>query len=401
MRPNLDGIEKKLRLDQLKKFLTIDIDLKEELYTISNGIIVGERNYPRVSVGVITPIKKIDAADNPKDWIMHKYSIFDIAMLRASLIDAFQKVRDINIGKASSNKLFDTIKEIALSYKPIEIEAKFKDKPKYKPVLHVGSPPLGGVANLQKLWVANPKVPLIAEKVVYDTDLNAEHAIIEMHKRGLDEYYSYKLLSLGLVGRKINRKIVPTRWSITAIDDMLAKNMLKKVRHYSWIDNYHIYFGGILGNYYIALFIPSQWSYELFESYLNPTNPIITDYVKDMEWFFDRTTYAKNTAGGYYAARLSIVEKLFEMKKQASILLIRIITPAYIFPLGVWVVREAVRKCMQSDPIIVNTKKEAIEVIKQIAKNNLGADISNIINESKLLKIRQSSLIENFNIEKF
>jgi len=41
--------------------------------------------------------------------------------------------------------------------------------------------------------------------------------------------------------------MVPTRWSITATDDTLGKNILKRVRNYKWIENFELFFGRVYG----------------------------------------------------------------------------------------------------------------------------------------------------------
>lgn len=70
----------------------------------------------------------------------------------------------------------------------------------------------------------------------------------------------------------------------------------------------------------------------------------------DVEDFYGRKTYASNTAGGYYAARLPILEYLEKEKKQASVIAIRIELPSYWASLGVWVCREAMKKTLDRKP---------------------------------------------------
>ncbi len=117
-----------------------------------------------------------------------------------------------------------------------------------------------------------------------------------------------------------------------------------------------------MGNCYLIMFLPNVWNYELFELYLpgsswNPSQEIraSTDY----ESYSGRKNYAFATAGGYYATRLPILEYLNKMKKQASVLVIRIETPSYWASLG------------------VSTKK--------IGKTKFKFDISDILRRSRLL----------------
>ena len=197
-----------------------------------------------------------------------------------------------------------------------------------------------------------------------------------------------KILSVGVLGLKKNKKLVPTRWSITATDDTLGKKLLEQIRDYKWIENYELFFGEFMGNCYLILFFPNVWSYELFELYLpgsswNPSQEVkaSTDY----ESYSGRKTYASNTAGGYYATRLPILEYLNKIKRQASVLVIRIETPSYWTALGVWVVRESVRKALKRK-MKFDSREELVENAKKIGKIKYGFDNSDILRRSRLLE---------------
>jgi len=188
---------------------------------------------------------------------------------------------------------------------------------------------------------------------------------------------------------KKDKKLVPTRWSITATDDTLGKSLLKEVREFPWIENHELFFGEFLGNQYILLFFPNVFSCELFELYLpgsswNPSEEIKAS--TDIEGFGGRKTYASNTVGGYYAARLPILEYLKSIRRQASVIAIRIETPTYWAGLGVWVVRESVRKAINSGKIEFDTESSLIEMAKNISKRRYNFDNTQILNKSKLLK---------------
>ena len=196
-------------------------------------------------------------------------------------------------------------------------------------------------------------------------------------------------MSVGVLGLKKDKKLVPTRWSITATDDMLGKNLIKNIRDYPWIENYELFFGSFLGNHYIIMLSPGVWSYELFELYLpgsswNPSNEIkaSTDY----EGYEGRKDYASNTVGGYYASRLPVVEYLNSIKRQASILVVRIETPSYWAALGVWVVRESVKKALANRKLEFPSLEEMLESSRKISMIKFGYDNSNLLKKSKLLE---------------
>jgi hypothetical protein len=60
------------------------------------------------------------------------------------------------------------------------------------------------------------------------------------------------------------------------------------------------------------------------------------------------------------AARLALLERLAEMRRQASALLVREITEERWAPLGVWVVREAAREALRNPPQKFETLEAAL-----------------------------------------
>ena len=167
-----------------------------------------------------------------------------------------------------------------------------------------------------------------------------------------------------------------------------GKNLINEVKGYSEINSYSSFFGNYLGNYYLVLMFPEVWSYELFETYV-PQNWNFSRELRhstDSEDYFGRKNYAENTVGGYYTVRLAILEKLKEMKKQASVLALRFITDEYTMPLGVWCTREAARKAVNNKPIEFSSKELMLEYAGKLIKRNFNYNADYLLNASRLLK---------------
>ena len=69
------------------------------------------------------------------------------------------------------------------------------------------------------------------------------------------------------VGKR--RKLVPTRWSITACESTIGDRLLKMVRYNDVIDTHRVYEFSSLNNYYAVLLLPSEWQYEWIEAFLH------------------------------------------------------------------------------------------------------------------------------------
>lgn len=349
---------------------------KQDFFGSTYNIFVGRFGYPNVNVGFLTADEKNDDYDSPRLWINNKYDISKIMHLRTLLINSHYKSNIKNF----NDKLAEMSKDVSLSIKPVDVEVNLEKKPEFHLSFSQDITPFGPSVKIIKARLTeNPKIPHKVDYIIND-ELKAHEQLKILSKKGFDEHYLAKLLSVGNLGLKNNKKLVPTRWSITATDDILGKQMIQKIKDCP-ISEYYTFFGGVLGNFYLVLVFPYSWSYELFETHANSL-----EFMTDYEDFNGRKDYASETAGGYYAARLAILEKLSNMKKQASILVIRIITDEYYAPLGVWVVREATRQTMQNKPLEFETQNLMLNYARALIKKKFNKDIEIILQKSKLLK---------------
>jgi hypothetical protein len=398
-----------IRFEVVKKiaettFRTRNLNNVSKLDTASPpSVFIGSKlRYPLVNVGIMSPLERDDDAwiyDDEKYWADNDFEISDVLHLRNSLLNSrFQsKVTDTRLNK----KFVNLAQEIAIASKPVDVEIELKNRLRFKREKDRVLTPHGLRAGLKQAKVtSNVKVDRHVDKAIND-EIKANEAIKMLYTKNFNEYALNKILSVGVLGLKKNKRLVPTRWSITATDDMLGKHLWKNVREYKWIEDYELHFGEFMGNSYLIMFFPGVWSYELFELYLpgsswNPTKEIKAS--TDMEGFHGRKKYAFNTVGGYYAARLPILEYLNKIKRQASVLAIRIEGPSYWAALGVWVVRESVKKAMAKKGMKFDSREELIESAKKIGKIKYNFDYGDIIQRSQLLKQMktQRNLIEYF-----
>ncbi|MEK6842176.1 MAG: hypothetical protein AABX84_00010, partial [Nanoarchaeota archaeon] len=355
------------------------------------SVFIGSKlKYPLVNVGILSPLEKDENAwlyDAEKYWAENNFSINDVIQIRESLLNSrFQsKVSDSRQG--TQGRFIQIAQEIAIASKPVDVEIELKRNLNFGRQNDRITTPHGMRAGLKKARItSNVRIHRQVDKVIND-DIKASEGISYLYKKGFDNYTLSKILSVGVLGLKTQKKLVPTRWSITATDDTLGKQLIEKIKDYKWLEDHELFFGEFLGNQYLILLFPNVWNYELFELYMPKSSWNSTDFVKastDFESFFGRKEYASATAGGYYATRLPILEYLEYAKRQASVLAIRLETPSYWAALGVWVVRESVKKSMKKK-MIFNSKSDLIEGAKQIGKIKYNFNPEMILKKSKMM----------------
>ncbi|MCB9361987.1 hypothetical protein H6504_00995 [Candidatus Woesearchaeota archaeon] len=343
---------------------------------------IGKFGYPNVHVGILNPTSQDNALpDDPRSWARQNLQIQDIIEKRTDLMDSGKIA-----GVMETNRFTELAKEVAMSKKSVDAELELTRIPTFSVDLSEYSAPHGPRAAIERAELTeNPHIERAIENAVADTDMKASTGISELFKKGYDETMLTRLLSVGDLGTAGRRKFVPTRWSITAVDDTIGKDIIDEITDAKEFE-FQATFAGYLGNYYLIMALPGTWGYELFE--LRTDTP--EDYHTDYESYQGRKTYAANTAGGYYAARLSILEYCKAERRRGNMLVIRCITDEYTTPLGVWVCREAARKSTEAKPIVFGDLDLMINYAKLIGMKKFGINLSPILKSSIIIKNRKT-----------
>jgi len=325
------------------------------------GVFVGRMGYPRVYIGPMVPPYHGDTEilDTPEMW-MGK-SIEQIIDYRFSLIRG--KTRASVYDAQSGGGLLETLQELAMGMHPTDSQATFTKKPRKILTLSEETQPFGPSAPLKSFRASHVSVDQRIEKAFYDRDLKAAEAFWELYRDGVLVTRIQRALSIGMFGVGQRRKLVPTRWSITAVDSGLSLRLMDEIKQHETIDEYRVYSFRNLDNIFVAILMPERWSFEWIEAWFPKTTWNVDGtapaLMGDYESYGGRTTYA-SVGGCYYSTRLAVAERLSMERRQASALVLREIHPGYIVPVGVWNVRESVRSTLKSQPAKFDTLQKAL-----------------------------------------
>jgi hypothetical protein len=355
---------------------------------------VGRIGYPYVRAGPSAPPVLGDTSlfDYPEKW--SSLRIEDILEYRWTLITGY-KLFDV---RKPDDKVLEEGRLLVLSSKPVDVKVILEKPPIPIITFNEHEPPQGPRSPLENIRVlGNPVIPRPLDKAYTDTDLNAREAVTYLYESNIPVSHIQKAFSIGSFGLKNQRRLVPTRWSITAVDSLLCKHLLKNVKQYESINEIHVYEHRVHDNLFIAILYPSKWSYEWMEAWWpgSTWNPIGSNVVieGDYEDYFGRTTYP-GIGGCYYASMLATLEHLNRTRRQATAILLREIYPGFNIPIGVWFVRESCRQMFQKGHVLrTNSLREVCEYLDK--STTLGC--MKWFKSSKLLKrITHTRRIEEF-----
>src|SRR3989337_2924824 len=224
------------------------------------SVFIGRIGYPHVYAGPLVP--PVDEApslyDMPEQWFGR--TIDEIVGFRSLLIRGKHRVhvRKFNEG----GKIMDQTRELALAENSVDMELNLTKKPRGSIFMDDEVQPFGPSAPIRDLHLGNAPFEHRVEKAYRDTDLKAVEAVRELYSRGVLVTKIQRAFSVGALGLERNRKLVPTRWSITAVDDIIGKDLVAEVKTFPEINEFRAYESIYLDNVFEVLMIPSQWSYE-------------------------------------------------------------------------------------------------------------------------------------------
>jgi DNA repair protein NreA len=313
------------------------------------SVFVGRFGYPKVKVGpMLSPLQgNAEILDRPEMWIGK--TLGDIVNYRTSLIRGV--VPGVDVRKASG-KYIESLQELSMSKQSANAEAVFAKLP--VPDLEHGknylaeleNAPFGLVAPLKSFKTSSSvSSEESIENAYYDKDLPAAQAIVGLYQRGIEVSRIQRVLSMGMLGVQKNRRLVPTRWSVSATDDTISSDLVSQLELYPIISFFEVYKYSHIGNYYFIILIPDDlWNFEMHEAWFDSNGNL--GMVADFENAKGLDHYP-SIAGAYFAARLAVAEYLFNRRRKAAALVLREIRPEYIIPVGVWQIREGVREAFK------------------------------------------------------
>jgi len=365
----------KTKLEFYKEIKKYQQELKptKEIEGFASSAIVGEKNYPNLKVHNISNDDKKNSFFNSSNIIKQNYS--DIIKLKAKNI--LGSTQSLNIKKINT-KIREELENIYKSKREIEFSSKFRNELKFDKILT--SKVSGIMGSKNELTKINPnentKTSNKIEKYTAN-DIKSKEAIISLYEKGVNESQIQNLLALGSFGINFNKKLVPTKWAISAFDQTIEKHLYKKIIKYNPINNYEIYTSYDKGNTFIIILIPDTFSAEIVEAFdstsqnskfseglgiVSKKNSLTIE--RDFVNFENKLKKSEpETAGGFWATKMPIQEYLLSRKKQASFISIRIIEN-YDIPLGVIFVREKVRDAMKNKIFSTSNENNLFEFLK-------------------------------------
>ena len=346
------------------------------------SVFVGSYNYPKVNVGPMVPPVHGDTSilDLPERWTGK--SLDEIVNYRLNLIRGIQKVRV----DEPTGRFIEDLQEMAMSEKPTDSDIQFYKETSPVGLLDGYNAPFGPIGEIKSVKFSSSVSERHIEKSYYDRDLKATDAVLKLYNSGIEISKIQKCFSIGMFGKK--RKLVPTRWSITATDDIISKSLTDETLDYPLIDGNRVFHFSHLGNLFSVILFPHRWLYEMIEAWYSSG---VLGFGSDHE-DARGIDHPPAIAGAYFSAKLAVAEYLVKHQIQSGALILREIRPEYAIPVGVWQIREGVRSAMKQKPILTDSFEKALDVAIQ----PMSISIKEWLAHGDIIKLMRQKIISDF-----
>ena len=346
------------------------------------SVFVGSYNYPKVFVGpMVPPIHgNTELLDSPEKW--KGKSLEEIINFRLNLVRGIQKTPV----EQTEGRYIENLQEVTMSSKPTDLDLIFRKNVSSNISIDGESAPFGPVGEIKSAKFSGTTSSMPIEKVFYDKDMKADDAVLKLYNSGIEISKIQKCFSIGMLGKK--RKLVPTKWSITATDDIISKSIVDEILENNLIDTCKNFSYEHLGNIFSIILFPHRWVFEIIEAWYS--NGIL-GFGADNE-DARGIDHSPNIAGAYFAAKLGVLEYLSKNKIQAGVLIFREIRPEYAIPVGVWQVREGIREAMKQKPKITNDFNQALE----FAAKKTSVSKKEWINNGNMINLLRQKTLQDF-----
>jgi hypothetical protein len=347
------------------------------------SIFVGSYGYPKVGVGPMLPPIHGDTTllDSPERWLGK--TLEDIVNFRLSLVRGIEKISIQN----TQGRFIENLHEVAMSSHSIDTDLQFHKSTLPVTTIDGESAPFGPVGDIKSAKFFGTRSDKSIERVYYDHDLKAQDAVLTLYNKGIDISKIQKCFSIGMLGKK--RKLVPTKWSITATDDIISKSLVSEILEFDLIDSCRVFSHDHLGNMFSVILFPHRWLFEMQEAW-HDENKVGFGFDSEDARGID---HPPAIAGAYFAAKLGVAEYLVQKKLQAAVLVLREIRPEYAVPVGVWQIREAMRAAMKKEPYIAENFVDGVN----FASKRMSVGKSEWLSRGMLLEmLKQKSISEFF-----
>ncbi|MHA1903875.1 MAG: hypothetical protein ACXADL_01240 [Candidatus Thorarchaeota archaeon] len=348
------------------------------------GVSVETAKYPIVNAGILAssaPSEFLSIFDHPEAWMgLDREAILT---MRGHL---YRFVVPVDAREMQPHHVVDLLQKIALSVSPVALGVEVPTLPPRHFQVRGGQLPSGPEIPLKAFEIlSEPEISRVAQKIS-EKDIAASDAIWQLFDYDYSLEQIVRLMAVGLLGRIDSRRLVPMRGAYKAVIDSYVSKSINHLGEKPYSPIYSIHVGSLYG--------------DTFTAFVQPGEPAV-DYVsiqvsnegtKSGTSFEDAKIPASDPRTSVQAdhARFSAYNHMLQDEQSSHITIFHFSQNQRNRILGPWVARAGVKDCLTSSPVQLESKENALAVLKSILRPNLKTWSNNNLLVTRLENVLKS-----------
>jgi hypothetical protein len=321
------------------------------------GICVKAGKYPMLEAGFLAsnePLEHLSIYDFPQVWQgLDRDTIFS---MRRHL---YRFLLPVDARSMQPEGVIRTLQEIALSVRPIALRVEGESLRPRGLQFRSGQLPSSNDVMIQSIeLLSEPEISKVAERITQQ-DIPATEGIWRL----LDYDYSLdqvvRLMSIGLLGRKKTRRILPTRSAYKATINAFIDRVVMELIESPSISSYEIHSGNLFGDQFFVLLHPGESRVDYLSLDVSG-NKITRGFA--FEGLHQWSSDAKTSLYSDYA-RFSVYRKLMRRKERCHVTVFHLMKDPRNQLLGPWISRAGVDEALASESIKFDNRENAIQLL--------------------------------------
>jgi hypothetical protein len=324
------------------------------------GICVKSGKYPMLDAGFLAayePLEHLSIYDYPDSWQgLDRETIFS---MRRYL---YRFLLPVDARSMQPEGVIRALQEIALSVRPIALRVEGESLLPRRLRLRSGQLPSSNDVMIKSIeFLSDPEISKVAERIT-DQDIPAAEGIWRL----LDYDYSLdqvvRLMSIGLLGRKKTRRIIPTRSAYKATINAFIDRAVMELIESPNISSYEIYLGNLFGDRFVVLLNPGEARVDYLTIDASGTRTARGFAFEGLrEWPTDPKTSVYSDH-----ARFSLYRNLVRRKQRCHATIFHLSKDPRNQLLGPWIARAGVNEALASNPVNLDNKDNVFEVLETL-----------------------------------
>ncbi|UCE11055.1 MAG: hypothetical protein JSW61_03735 [Candidatus Thorarchaeota archaeon] len=329
------------------------------------GIFVETSKYPILWAGVLAspePSEWLSIYDHPESW-----GGLDREAVLSMRRHLYRIVVPIDAREMTPPAIIKSLQSLSLSVAPVALGVEVADLPP-RHLYPLGSQlPSGPIVEADRLeLLTEPDVSRVARRIT-ERDEPAADTVWDLLEYDYSLDQVARMMALGMLGRRGNRRIIPTRSAYKAVIDSFVDRAIGVLAEKPVAHDFELYIGRTCGDSFVVLTAPGETrvDYVRIESRGEETKRGTS--IDGLPQF---TTDSKTSVHADYA-RFSALKHQLASDVQRHTTIFHHTTDERNSILGPWLARTGVRDAMGTAPVVFDSVSNVVPVLESILTPDL------------------------------